>query len=387
MKARFSLAALAMLFPLTLANSISAHAQALSVLYNFTGGADGDIPTGCLISDAGGNLYGTTTYGGADDEGTVFKVDSASHESVIYSFTAGDLDGSVPNCGLIRHSGNLYGTTEFGGPSNYGTIFKIDASNHESILHFFAGGSDGIEPESSLSLDGAGNVYGTTVYGGDIDCNSVGCGTIYKLNLISGNETVIYAFPGGVLGASASASVVAGSSGNLYGTTLSGGSSSLGVIFQLDSSYQETALYDFTVNDSAPFYTLTRDSEGNLYGVTSPDNGLTADGVVFKLDASGNYSVLHSFTGAKNDGKFPNGPLILDPKGNLYGTTWQGGEFGLGTIYRVNSSTGAFVVVHSFSGSDGSDPNGRLLLASGNLYGACQGGGTYSQGVIFKIVP
>ena len=198
-----------------------------TVLYSFTGGADGSGPSG-VVRDAEGNLYGTTWQGGAAKAGVVFRVDPAGNEAVLYTFT-GHADGAFPLGGVIRDSaGNLYGTTSGGGTAAHaGVVYKLDAAGNYTVLYSFTGGDDGDSPQSGVTRDSAGNLYGTTYRGG-----AAGAGVVYKLDT-AGNETVLHSFTGGADGSTPYAGVILDSAGNLYGTTFYGGKYSGGVVFKL----------------------------------------------------------------------------------------------------------------------------------------------------------
>jgi len=218
-----------------------------NALYSFSGGADPKSPYAGLIFDKAGNLYGTTQMGGANNQGTVFQMthsqDGTWSEATLYSFTGGP-DGGQPSGGLIfDQAGNLYGTTNFGG-STYcsqgcGTVFKLSPGNGgwtQTVLYTFTGGNDGREPYARLVADAAGNVYGTTLLGGTVNSYcATGCGTVFKLTKTSSGwtESVAYAFAGGTDGASPYAALTFDSAGNLYGATYAGGPSGSGVIFKL----------------------------------------------------------------------------------------------------------------------------------------------------------
>jgi uncharacterized repeat protein (TIGR03803 family) len=194
-----------------------------TVLHSFTGGADGLEPTAELVQDAAGNLYGTTSNGGAHSYGTVFKLNPTGTETVLYSFTGG-ADGASPLAGLVMDAaGNLYGTTQLGGAFSAGTVFEVSASGAEIVLYSFTGGSDGSLPEGGLLIDAANNLYGTTDHGGDLTCGQgLGCGTVFKLDK-TGKQTVLYTFSGGTDGAYPQAGLVMDAAGNLYGTASGGG--------------------------------------------------------------------------------------------------------------------------------------------------------------------
>jgi len=199
------------------------------VLYSFAGVPDGQYPFAGLIRDSVGNFYGTTSNGGASGYGTVFKLDAAGHESVLYSFTGG-ADGGSPQAPLLRdNNGNLYGTTFVGG-ANYGvgTVFKVDASGNETVLHNFAG-NDGKYPEAGLIRDSQGNLYGSALQGGPAD--NFG-GNVFKISR-QGTWSVLYNFTGGADGGNPAGGLLMDSAGNLYGTTASGGVSGRGTVFKL----------------------------------------------------------------------------------------------------------------------------------------------------------
>jgi uncharacterized repeat protein (TIGR03803 family) len=255
--------------------------------------------------DATGNLYGTTGFGGASNAGTVFKLDPSGNKTVLYSFKGGS-DGDVPVAGLIMDAaGNLYGTTEDGGSSNCsfgcGIVFELDPAGNETVLHSFTGSpGDGGRPVAGLIMDTAGNLYGTTAEGGSGTCTVIngipvsGCGTVFKLDP-AGNETVLHSFTGGSDGIQALAALLMDAAGNLYSTTELGGSFGSGIVFKLDPSGNETLLHTFTGgNDGAAplFASLIMDTAGNLYGTTQNGGGSSnctvGCGTVFKLDTAGN---------------------------------------------------------------------------------------------------
>ena len=282
---------------LILAGTVVGSEPRETVLHHFHFGTDGAAPYGRLISDAAGNLYGTTQfrgiYGGqcgAFGCGTVFKIDPSGKETVLHSFRS--KDGAWPLSGLIGDAqGNLYGTTELGGDLTggcgtlgCGVVFKIDRSGHETVLYSFTGGADGSQSAGSLVRDAAGNMYGTTGLGGDLTCNAPsGCGVVFKIDS-SGHETVLHSFQGQPSdGWDPIAGLVRDSAGNFYGTTYRGGTYGFGTVFKVDTTGKETVLYSFTggSDGSAPYAGLIRDSSNNLYGTTV--GGGQGFGVVFKL--------------------------------------------------------------------------------------------------------
>jgi len=345
-----------------------------TALHNFAGGAAGANPAGNLLRDAAGNLYGITVDGGTNDgDGLVFELDSAGNYTVLQIFTG--TNGDFPETGVISDpAGNLYGTTVEGGGANLGVVFKLDTSGQETVLYSFPSGVDGVNPESAVALDAAGNIYGTTYQGG-----SNNLGVVYKVDA-TGHETLLHTFTGGDDGIWPMAGVTLGAGGNLYGTTYSGGASDKGIVYKLDASGQETVLHAFTgeADGGNPDAGVVLDAAGNLYGTT--EYGGVGEGVIYKLSPTGQETVLYKFNGGYGN---PSG-VILDPAGNIYGTE----SYGL--LYKLDT-TGNFTVLYTFGGTDGQTPNGLALDSSGNLYGTTEGGGACPQprgcGVVFKLDP
>jgi uncharacterized repeat protein (TIGR03803 family) len=382
-----------------LASAPSAHGQTFTVLHSFKGGADGVGPNGGVVRDAAGNLYGTTSYGGSFNFGTVFKLDTTGKETVLYSFTGGT-DGAIPLAGVIRDpAGNLYGTTEHGGDLSCnsgvgcGTVFKVDTTGKETVLYSFTPGTDGIgTPFAGVIRDAAGNLYGTTADGGPFSS-----GTVFKVDT-TGKETVLYTFTGGWGGTDGylpAGALVRDAAGNLYGTTQLGGNYSFGTVFKVDSAGKETVLYRFRggSNGDQPVGGVIMDKAGDLYGTTQ-GGGTSYDGTVFKLNPVGNKPVLYSFASGV-DGSQPDAGVIADVAGNLYGTTAYGGGIacfggGCGTVFKLDK-TGKETVLYSFTGgADGALPVAGLVRdAAGNLYGTADYGGdsVCGCGVVFKIAP
>jgi uncharacterized repeat protein (TIGR03803 family) len=305
-----------------------------TILHRFTG-PDGATPLAPVILDRNGNIYGTTTYGGNLGNclsglacGTVYKLSPSGKLSVLHSFGGGS-DGSEPTSGLLRdNSGNLYGTTAFGGASGFGTIFKIDIHNNETVLYSFTGGSDSLYPTSLSLRDSTGNLYGTTEGSGQTGLPE---GTLFKLDT-AGNLTNLYTFTGGADGAYPQG-VIVDTSGNFYGNCLRGGAFSLGVVFKIDANGNETVLHTFSGDDgSQPKGTLVRDTAGDLFGVAFT-GGANGSGLVFELDTSNVETVLYTFTDT-TDGGNPVGSLLRDSSGNLFGTTSTAVK-GAGTVYEL----------------------------------------------------
>ncbi len=293
-----------------------------SVLYSFGTGNNGKYPNGGLVMDASGNLYGTTSFGGTYNKGTVFKITPSGVESVLYSFGP-DNDEHWPNGGLVMDaSGNLYGTTAKGGTYNKGTVFKITPSGVESVLYSFGNGNNGKYPNGGLLMDASGNLYGTTERGGTNNF-----GTVFKITS-SGVESVLHSFGKGNDGVLPNGGMLMDASGTLYGTTSVGGTVNSGTVFKITPSGVESVLHSFgTGNDGQqPNGGLVMGASSTLYGTTG-SGGTDDQGTVFKITPSGIESVLHSF-GTGNDGHDPNGGLVMDASGNLYGTTVFGGKRG-----------------------------------------------------------
>jgi len=365
-------------------SSTPMHGQSFKVLYAFKGGNDGNGPQSDLIRDEKGTLYGTTSAGGKFSQGTVFQLDGNGKEKVLYAFP-GFVYGAYPYGKLVRdEAGNLYGTTLSGGgqfAQDYGTVFRLETSGKITNLIVFTG-LNGINPEAGLIQDGVGNFYGTTNEGGP---NAEG--TIFKLTK-AGAEKVVYGFKLGQDGGLPSCVLVRDESGNLYGTTGLGGAVGVGTVFKVDKSGNETILYSFLggTEGEYPYAGLIHDRDGNLYGTTVGSGGFRNPpyyGTVFKLDPTGTQTVLHSFAGG-NDGAFPYGALVRDEQGNLYGTTNQGGSFNQGTVFMLDPN-GNLTTLHDFTGgSDGSNPVSGLLLHENILYGTA-GGGAHNSGTVFRI--
>jgi uncharacterized repeat protein (TIGR03803 family) len=384
-----ALALAIMLVPAILAGSAQAQTYSYSLLYSFTGPPDGARLTGG-VPDAHGNLYGTTGYGGdsACDPpygcGTVFKLSP-------------EPSGGCPS------------------GSNVGTGWC------ETVLYSFTGtGGDGEGPVGGLVLDAKGNLYGTTEYGGDLSCNAPdGCGTVFKFDTTTGKETVLYSFTGSPDASQPHGGLVEDAQGNLYGTTPDVGAYGYGAVYEVDTADKETVLYSFTggADGGNPTEKLVRDAQGNLYGTTFDNNGAYG-GTVFKLspEPSGGCpsgsnvgtgwceTVLYSFTGT--EGGSPQGDLIRDAHGNLYGATKFGGDLtcdapnGCGTVFMLAppaapSVTWTETVLYNWEdvNEDGNSGGVSVRDAQGNLYGIAAGGGDLACnapngcGTVVKLAP
>ena len=417
-------------FFLAVGSTKPAQAQTYIVLHTFTGSPDdGALPFVAPLLDVHGTLYGTTSlggpygggpFGGVYGSGTAFRLDRNGKETVLYSFTGG-ADGSVPASNLVPDDeGNLYSIAQAGGVpcavatnlygvNGCGVVFKLDRNGNETVLYSFSGGTDGGIPESvTMGVDG--NLYGVTGFGGDMSCSGgfwegYGCGVLFKLDK-SGTETVLSSFSGVPDGAVPFSFLTMDESGNIYGAAQYGGSPSTpavcfgngcGTVFKLDRRGKLTVLHTFTggADGFLPNGPVLLDDKGNLYGNTEYGGDLTCNcGVVFKLDRRGKLTVLHTFTGGA-DGAVPDSGMTWGFEGNLYGTTYYGGTANVGTVFEVTTK-GKEKVLYSFADlADGGYPAAVLISdKKGNLYGSTQGGGDLSCkspiagcGVIFKLKP
>jgi uncharacterized repeat protein (TIGR03803 family) len=386
---------------LVLATTIPpAQAQGFIALHEFNGANDGRNPEAKLLRDAVGDLYGTTFVGGANGQGTVYKVDSTGAEVVLFTFTDVNVTGGFSSAPLIQdQAGNLYGIAE-GGTGGAGIVFKLSPEGKETILFAFQGClfcHNPRVPSGGLLMDKSGNLYGTTIFGGDGNCQS-GCGTIYRLDP-TGKLHVLYAFTGGADGSQPFGPLAPDANGNLYGVAQSGGNLSCpefpqagcGTVFRFSRNGKLTVLHTFEggADGATPQPDLLLDTvAGNLYGAATR-GGTSENGTVFKISGNGKYTVLHRFNG-KNDGSAPNGGLVLDEAGNLFGTAQTGGGGGDGTAFALNPA-GQVKVLHTFQGDlDGSFPVAGLIRDEvGHLYGTAVSNGLIGQqnGDVFEIRP
>jgi len=334
-------------------------------LYRFCtepGCADGALPYADVTFDKRWAVYGTTYEGGANNSGVVFKLtprkDGSYKESVLYSFCpqVGCADGSNPRSTLtLEASGAIYGTTLYGGSKNGGVVFKLTPSSSgytESVLHEFTG-ADGLYPEAGVVADAGGALYGTTASGGGSGCDT-GCGVVFKLtpNGSQYTETVLHEFAGDDDGTDPYAGLLLDKHGNLFGVTAEGGGTGCngegcGVVFEMKhagTAYSESVLHAFGGTDgSAPDAALVFGKHGELYGTTS-SGGLYSKGTVFAMQparSSYEFRSLYSFCKLKKcaDGETPLGGVVPYYK-TIYGTTWQGGEKGDGTVYALFKPNG-----------------------------------------------
>lgn len=336
-----------------------------SVLYSFTGGADGAQPTGIIIDH--GSILGTAIVGGGghcrgdlgSGCGTVFSLAADGTLTQLHAFKGGARDGALPNAGLLPYDGKYYGTTGAGGSgtcnflgvAGCGTIFSIGADGREKILYSVQGGAaDGAVPNGPLIADDSGNLYGITTSGGNGGCTfytASGCGTVFRISSDGSNYSVLYSFCSQTDCADGAEPYTVGlardASGNLYGTTMVGGTGCVGkggcgTVFRIAPDGTETVLYSFCsqadcTDGSEPYAGVISDTEGNLYGTTAY-GGARKKGTVFRLATDGTEQVLYSFTGRK-DGAAPEAALTAGRSGTLYGTTYYGSACNCGTVFRI----------------------------------------------------
>ena len=408
------------------------------VLHSFLGGSDGYNPDGGLAADAAGNLYGTNTWGGPTSYGTVFELTPPAAlggdwtKTVLYSFQGGANDGATPFGTLtFDKAGNLYGTTEAGGPSNTGTVFELSppatagGTWTETVLYIFpADTTQGYWPFGKLTFDGIGDLYGTTQFGGTgkwgQSCSINGCGTVFQLKppAIAGGSwtcSVLYNFGSFDVDGVEPGRGLAFRLGSLYGTTMSGGSYNNGTVFRLVQNqgvWSEQILYSFTGAEGAnPIGRLIYDSAGNLYGTARSGgnvNNATCSlgcGAVFEISPPvtpvdpWTETTLYKFTGG-GDGGSPYTAVLRDSLGRLYGTSTTGGANNWdntgdnGTVFRLSPPTvpgdswkeTLLHVFHGATSNDGSFPAGDLILINGSgLFGTTLEGGSTNSGTVFNI--
>jgi uncharacterized repeat protein (TIGR03803 family) len=386
---------------LAMVGTPGAWAQTGTVLYTFTGGTDGANPQGNLIVDPAGNLYGTTTHGGdaGQGDGTVYQLvgnGTGWTENVIHRFVPAD--GFNPETPLaIDGQGNLYGTTFSGGANGQGAVFEMSPAAGGTwtfqVIYSFTGLLDGSSPADGVILDSSGNLYGTANATGQN-----GGGLVYELsrNGSGWTQTVLHQFisadgrfPG------ARGTLAFDSAGNLYGTTVGGGSVGAGVAYRLSrngSTWTQTILHTFTGGSDGtnPLGTLLVDPSGAIYGTTS-EGGTSNNGTVYRLTRTGNrwtHTVIYNFPGGAS-GRFPFAGVIRDPAGNLYGTTTAGAQGAGGVVYKLapSGSTWTESVLYTLVGAGVGSYGGLLRDSAGNLFGVDVNGGASLFGEVFEVTP
>jgi uncharacterized repeat protein (TIGR03803 family) len=379
---------LGLLFGYCMAVAITSSAQTLTTLVNFSG-SDGNQPQYMqLLQATDGYLYGTTEFGGSTGHGTIFKMTTSGTLTSLYSFTAGN-DGEYPAAGLVQGvDGNFYGTTRTGGAHCCGTVFKITPSGTFTTIYSFRGTPDGSGLYAPLVVGTDGNLYSTTGVGG-----ANGSGMIFKITP-SGTVTTLYSFcpqPGCTDGKTPYSGLVLAKDGNFYGVTNSGGSPGYGVVFKITPNGAYSVLHNFDFNNEGgnPRATVMQANDGNFYGTTYL-GGSADSGTVYKLTPGGTFTLLFTFCRQLDCsvGGQPLAGVIQASDGNLYGTT-TGGNTGHGTIYKITPS-GTASLLYTFCTHqgcpDGNGPWGGLMQASnGYFYGTTNGGGAHNDGTIYSL--
>jgi uncharacterized repeat protein (TIGR03803 family) len=370
----------------------SASAQTFSMIYGFTGAGDGMFLQGPLVLDSAGDVYGATRWGGlpvvgSNGYGTVFKVAPNGSQTVLHAFNG--TDGQEPLWVTLDPSGTVYGLADFGGPAGGGAAFKIDTQGNYTTLHSFLGAPDGKYPRA-LVEDSAGNLYGSTYWGGTATNCGSGCGTLFKIDN-QGNYSVLYSFTGGNDGSFPWGSLALDAAGNLYGAARNGGGAGAnGTTFKFNlASGVLTILHSYSVyNDGECPMGVVLDASGNLWGVTTVYGHHDA-GTLYEIPAAGGFRNFHDFTGGADGGIGLGGAnLALDATGNIYGTASRGGSStsyqgcydmnGCGLVFKFGPG-GKETVLHNFTGfADGGVPVGIALDGNGHVYGAAAVGGPFA---------
>jgi uncharacterized repeat protein (TIGR03803 family) len=366
-----------------IATAIVSSAQTFTTLTTFDG-TDGGLPVWALVQGTDGNFYGSTGFGGTGNEGTIFKITPAGKLTTLQSI-------GYAHMAVQATDGNFYGTTPDGGPKGAGTVFKMTAAGKLTTIYSFcsqAGCVDGDTPYGGVIQASDGNFYGTTAGGG-----AYNYGTVFKISR-AGKLTTLTSFNSlGVAGTS----LVQGIDGNFYGTTSNGGASGDGTIFKVSPKGKMTTLHTFDFTDGKfPYDALIQAADGNFYGTTysgGANDPQACEGIgcgtVFKITASGKLTTLYNFCAQTNcaDGQWPSGSLVQATDGNFYGTTEAGGAHGTncpfgicGTVFKLTPG-GTLTTLHSFAGTDGSDPySGLVQGTSGTFYGTTEMGADLSCG-------
>jgi uncharacterized repeat protein (TIGR03803 family) len=356
-----------------------ATAQTITNLYNFTGGNDGSWPRAGLILSSN-TLYGTTSQGGSGSQGTVFSIQTdGTGFTNLYSF-AGLGDGANPFAALVLGGATLYGTAQFAGDNGFGTVFAVNTNGTGfTNLYSFTGADDGANPYAGLALSGS-TLYGTTINKGVLND-----GTVFSINTNGTGFNLVHGFFGGSDGAYPYAGLIV-SGTTLYGTARQGGDAGSGTVFKSDTDGMNfVELYGFTdfADGGVPYAPVVLLSN-MLYG-TAYEGGSANFGAVYRVSINGTgYTNLHSFRGG-SDGANPYAGLVL--AGNrLYGTTYAGGDSGIGTVFAINTDGTGYTNLYSFGGlPDGSHPYGGLVASGNKLYGTTFDGGSFGNGTVFCL--
>ena len=374
-------ASLFFLIPLMMAAASPRAAAQLTTVHAFTG-SDGANPASALVRGTDGNFYGTAPAGGDNGSGTVFRLTSDGALTVLHSFSDTDDsgnngDGATPTAALVDGGdGSFYGTTQVGGASGFGTVFRVGQDGSFATLYSF-GSADGNNPIAALVRGTDGNLYGTTLNGGANDA-----GTVYRVTT-SGTLTTLASLAS-VGGDAPSGALAAGDDGNFYGTTRYGGANGLGTVFRVTTGGSLTTIYSFGADSGTnPTATLVKGTDGNFYG-TAPSNGASGRGTAFRVTPAGDLTVLHAFAPA-DLASYP-AAVTFGADGNLYGTTNSGGSKNRGAIFRLTTG-GTFTNLYTFTGgNDGGYPQAAPTLgADGNLYGTTSDAGADQAGTVYRL--
>src|ERR1700723_2319740 len=388
--------ALATLFALGAVAVPQASAQSFSVIHNFTGGGDGANPLGGFFI-AGEELYGTASSGGSSGVGVVFRLSTSGGETVLHEFSGGT-DGANPQGSLVMDkAGNFYGTTNIGGVSNAGTVFKVTRKGVETVLYSFTGKPDGANPVAGLAMDKAGNLYGTTTAGG-----SSGNGAVFKLAVPQGTGgawggEVLYSFAAGTDGNTRIAGVTFDAPANLYGTTSAGGTDGDGTVFELTPStpsWTENILHNFLLGSDGgvPYAGLVLEGE-TFYGATTEggEGGQNGGGTIFKLTKRNGAWAFSEFYGLSGWGIAGSYRNLLMVGSKIYATTHCDGQNKAGTVYELSLSSGSWNYTPLYVFTGGGDGlysiSSRVADNKGNLYGVTLYGGGNGSGVAVKVTP
>ena len=391
--AKLNLIRMACIFVFCAGTVIALPAQTFTTLVSFDG-TNGAAPVNAsLVQGTDGNYYGTTIYGGANNDGTVFKMTPGGTLTTLHSFAGYPTDGAEPYAGLVQSAGgDFYGTTSLGGGNNYGTVFEMTPSGKLTTLLSFDS-TDGTYPYSAL-VQANGSFYGTTFYGG-----AHGYGTVFKISA-AGVLSTLHSFDV-TDGESPWAGLTQAANGNFYGTTSLGGGNNYGTFFEMTPSGTLTTLYSFCLQGGGcadgefPYSTPIQGADGNFYGTAPVGGDLTCNapdgcGTVFKITPTGTLTVLHSFE--VNDGAFPFTGLVQGTDRNLYGVTSDGGPNGLngygGTVFQI-STAGTLTTLYDFciqGCTDGDHPESALIQGTnGTFYGVTPDAGANNDGTVFSV--
>ena len=393
---------------------IDVSAKSAIVLHSFDGAGEGAVPSAGLVADGKGNFYGTTYTGGSGGAGTIFELTSGGKQKVLYAFP-GISGGASWNSLILDKTGNLYGTTYNGGHNcqgaGCGTVYRLARDGTFTTLYAFAGRKDGAKPAAPVIWDKYGNIWGTTNEGGGRGClPHRGCGTVFELTRTphgKWKESIIYSFTGRNDGANPVGAPIWDARGNFVITTQYGGGTGCGgtgcgTVFELARSggtWSQALLFSFDGqnNGAFPQAGVIEDRKGNLVGTTLQGGSAGPRcfenwgcGTVFRLAPNGSEMTLHTFTGG-SDGGFSLAHLIEDAKGNLYGTTAEGGStgclgYGCGTVFKITPDGRETVLLRFSCKTTGCTPTAGMIADDrGILYGTTEDGGIDHRGIAYKI--